>query len=84
VWKAVPGVGGFAGDRQVPRGAQAERRPPETLGGLVVRRLGEPPGEHAEVRRAIRPSRAPLVEQTHRVDELLDRGHGSLPQQAGL
>jgi len=68
----------------VPRRAQAERRPPEAVGGLVIWRLGEPPGEHAEVRRAIRAPRAPLVEQAHRVDELLDRGHGCLPQQPGL
>ena len=54
------------------------------MGGLVVRRLGEPPGERTEVRRAIRPPRAPLVEQAYGVDELLDRGHGRLPQQPGL
>ena len=82
--RSLPGVGGLAGDGQVPGGAQAERRPPQPVGGLVVGRLGEPPGEHPEVRRAIRAPRAPLVEQAHRVDELLDRGHGRLPQQPGL
>ena len=82
--QVVPCLGGLDGDGQMTCGAQSKCRAPEPVRGVVIWCLREPSGEHAEVRRAVRTSRASLVEQGHRVDQLLDRRHGRLPQQPGL